>query len=134
MFKEITEHWEQFRHYPAGERFERYYRCRHETQRSAIKKALLIGLGALIMATGVVFLAIPGPGLLVLLVGAALIARESLFVSRLFDRLEPRAWKAARWCRNNWKNLPLMAKALLIAAAAILGLIALYIAYKIFFR
>lgn len=134
MFKEITEHWEQFRHYPVGERFERYYRCRHESKRSMTKKALLIGLGALIMVAGLFFMAVPGPGIVIFLVGAIFVARESLFVSRLFDRLEPRAWKVARWCRKNWKSLPLISKILLLAVVAILGLIVLYIAYKIFFR
>jgi hypothetical protein len=134
MFKVLTEHWEQFRHYRPGERFERYYCSRHESSRSATKKALLIGLGALIMAIGVVFLAIPGPGLLVMLVGAGLIARESLYVSRLFDRIEPNAWKLARWLKRNWQSLSLGSKIVLFAIAAILGLLALYIAYTIFFK
>lgn len=134
MFKEIAEHWDHFRHYQPGERFERYYRSRHETKRSTTKKALLIGLGILVMAAGVIFLAIPGPGLLVMLVGAALIARESLFVSRLFDRLEPRLWKLARWCKKTWQGLPRGAKIFLIEIAAVLGLLALYIAYRIFFK
>lgn len=133
MFKEIAEHWDQFRHYPPGKRFERYYRSRHESQRSTTKKILLITTGAVIMAAGVVFLAIPGPGLLVLLGGAALIARESLFVSRLFDRLEPRMWKLAVWCKTKWQSLPLGSRILLLIIAGILGLIALYIAYKILF-
>jgi hypothetical protein len=133
MFKVITEHWGQFRHYPVGERFQRYYRSRHESNRSTTKKILIIGAGSLIMATGIIFLAIPGPGLLVMLGGAALIARESLFVSRLFDRLEPHLWKLARWCKKTWQHLPIGAKILLLAIAAISGLLALYIAYNIFF-
>jgi hypothetical protein len=134
MFKELTEQWDHFRHFPAGERFERYYRSRHHTERGMGKKALLIFAGILIMAAGVVFLAIPGPGLLVMLGGAALISRESLVVSRLFDRLEPRLWRLARWCEVKWKNLSPGRKTLLIFVAAILGLLVLYIAYNIFFK
>ncbi|HEX5057323.1 MAG TPA: PGPGW domain-containing protein [Gammaproteobacteria bacterium] len=134
MFKELSEHWDDFKHYPPGERFERYYRSRHHTQRSLGKKALLISAGILIMATGVIFLAIPGPGLLVMLVGAALIARESLYVSRLFDRFEPRLWQLTKWCEAKWRNLSPGGKILLILATAILGLLALYITYKIFSR
>lgn len=134
MFKELSEHWDDFKHYPPGERFERYYRSRHHTQRSLGKKALLISAGILIMATGVIFLAIPGPGLLVMLVGAALIARESLFVSRLFDRVEPHLWQLTKWCEAKWRNLSLGGKALLIATAVLLGLMVLYIACKIYFK
>lgn len=134
MFEQISQHWEQFRHYPSGERFERYYRSRHESTRSTTKKALLMGAGILVMVAGVIFLAIPGPGLLVMLIGAGLIARESLFVSRTFDRMEPHVLKLARWCKKTWQSLPKEAKILLIAIATILGLLALYIAYNIFFK
>jgi hypothetical protein len=134
MLKELTEHWDDFRDYPPGERFERYYRSRHHTKRGMGKKALFICTGILIMAAGVVFLAIPGPGLLVMLVGAALIARESLFVSRLFDRLEPRLWRLAKWCEAKWLNLSPGGKTLLIFTVVGLGLIVLYIACKIYFK
>jgi hypothetical protein len=85
MLKTLKEHWHIFKKAPVGERFERYYQSRHEAQRSLTKKILLIGMGAVVMLVGVFFLAVPGPGLVVLLLGAVLIARESLFVSRLFD-------------------------------------------------
>jgi uncharacterized protein (TIGR02611 family) len=133
MLKELKQHWAQFKKYPSGERFERYYRARHETQKGLLKKTLLITVGSVIMAAGIIFLAIPGPGLLVMLGGAALIARESLFVSRLFDRLEPRLWRLTEWCEAKWKSLSPSSRILLIALALVLGAFALYIAYKIFF-
>ena len=101
MFRKIIEHWDQFRHYPAGERFERYYQSRHGAKRGAIKKISLMVLGSLCMIMGVIFLVIPGPGLLLMALGATLIARESLYISRVFDRLEPGLWKLAR--RNKTK-------------------------------
>jgi len=134
MFKELAEHWDHFRHHPPGERFERYYRSRHHTKRSVGKKALLVGTGILIMAAGVVFLAIPGPGLLVMMGGAVLIARESLFVSRLFDRCEPRLWQLTKWCEAKWRNLSLGGKALLIVPFLLLGAAALVASCKILFK
>lgn len=134
MSPEIKKHWAQFKKYPPGERFERYYRARHETQQGIIKKTLLISAGIVIMAAGVIFLAIPGPGLLVLLIGAGLIARESLFISRLFDRLEPRMWKLVRWCKAKWRSLPMGARILLIAIVAVLAAAILLTAYRIFFK
>jgi hypothetical protein len=134
MLEKITRHWNQFRRYPPGERFERYYRYRHESRRSPVKKVLLIGLGGLIVVAGIIFLATPGPGLLVLLIGAGLIARESLQLSRLFDRLEPRVWRGVGWCRTNWQRLSLSTRILVLAVAAIPVLLTLYPTYKIFFK
>jgi hypothetical protein len=133
MFKEISQHWNQFRKYPSGERFERYYRSRHDAERSATKKTLLIGAGIVIMAAGVVFLAIPGPGLVVMLIGAGLIARESLVVSRIFDRIEPHACQLAKWCRATWRRLSPGVKALLIVSTVLLAAAIMLGAYKIFY-
>jgi hypothetical protein len=133
MFKEIKQHWTQFRKYPQGERFERYYGSRHNVKRGFLKKILLIAAGILIMAAGVIFLAIPGPGLLVMLLGAVLIARESLFVSRLFDRLEPHLWRFARWCRKTWQEMSSASKTALVVSAAMLGVLALFMAIYIIF-
>jgi hypothetical protein len=133
MFNEIKQHWSQFRRYPKGERFERYYGSRHNAERSTVKKILLISMGILIMAAGIIFLAIPGPGLLVMLLGAVLIARESLFVSRLFDRMEPHMWKFAKWCRQTWQGLSSAAKTGLVVVAAMLGVMAMFMAIYIIF-
>ncbi|HEY3487063.1 MAG TPA: PGPGW domain-containing protein [Gammaproteobacteria bacterium] len=99
-----------------------------------MKKTLLISAGILLMAVGVIFLAIPGPGLLVILAGAALIAQESLFVSRLFDRVEPHIWRLARWCRIKWQGFSLAIKILLITIAALVAGVALFGTYKIFYQ
>ena len=40
------------------------------------------------MLAGVVMLVMPGPGLLAMILGAALIAEESLIAARLLDRLD----------------------------------------------
>jgi hypothetical protein len=133
MFKEIKQHWSQFRKYPAGKRFELYYGSRHNVERGPLKKIFLIATGIVIMMAGIIFLAIPGPGLLVMLLGAALIARESLFVSRLFDRLEPYLWKFARWCRNTWQELSSAAKTSLVVIAAMFGVVAMFLAIFIVF-
>jgi hypothetical protein len=133
MFNEIKQHWAQFRRYPQGERFERYYGSRHNVERGPLKKILLISTGILIMAAGVVFLAIPGPGLLVMLLGAVLIARESLFVSRLFDRLEPHLWKFARWCRQTWQGLSSASKTALVVIALMFGVLVLFMGINIIF-
>ena len=53
-----------------------------------MRKILISGLGGLIMVAGVAMLVLPGPGLLALVIGAALIAEESLFAARVLDRID----------------------------------------------
>ncbi|HEX7916100.1 PGPGW domain-containing protein, partial [Rudaea sp.] len=53
-----------------------------------------------VFLVGVVMLVTPGPGLLVMAVGAALVAGESLLVARLLDRLDFHA--SAYWAR--WRT------------------------------
>ena len=63
-----------------------------------MRTLLAIGLGLLLLALGLLMLVLPGPGVLVGLVGAALIAGESRWAAQLLDRLDlglTRAWK--RW-------------------------------------
>ena len=82
---------------PRGTRFQaRYQRLR---QRPHVMRTILAGgLGLLLIAVGLVLLVLPGQGILVATIGAALIAGESLTLARLLDRLDvvlARWW--ARW-------------------------------------
>ncbi|MEZ5460250.1 PGPGW domain-containing protein [Dokdonella sp.] len=67
-----------------------------------MRKVLISGLGVLIMLAGVAMLVLPGPGILALILGAVLVAEESLFAARLLDRLDVwisrkiEAWRARR--------------------------------------
>ena len=65
-----------------------------------MRTLLTIGLGLLLLALGLLMLVLPGPGVLVGFVGAALIAGESRWAAQLLDRVDLgliRAWK--RWRR-----------------------------------
>jgi hypothetical protein len=52
------------------------------------------------MLSGFILLFVPGPGLLLIAVGAALLARESLAVARALDWLEVRGRRLARRVRG----------------------------------
>ncbi|HEX6833469.1 MAG TPA: PGPGW domain-containing protein [Rudaea sp.] len=83
----LREQWRQFVRDAPGTRFEQRYR-RRSTHRRWWQSALLL-LGAfLLMAAGLLMIVLPGPGLLTLLAGAALLAEESLFAARAMDRAE----------------------------------------------
>jgi hypothetical protein len=131
MLKTLKQHWHIFKKAPTGQRFERYYESRHNTPRGLVKKILLISMGAVVVLVGIFFLAVPGPGLVVLLIGAILIARESLFVSRLFDRIEPRVSALAIRCRRIWQRLPIGVKILLTVTVAALTAAVCWFAYRI---
>ena len=94
MFAALRRHWLQFRADPPGQRFERRHRRRGATHRGTPRKLLVVGAGAVLAIVGLALLVLPGPGLLCLAIGAALIAEESLVAARGFDRLDA---AAAAW-------------------------------------
>jgi hypothetical protein len=89
MFRRIRRSWQRFKNDRPGERFQEQFR-RRRFSRSTLQKALFIGGGALLMGAGFFFLFVPGPGLLVMLIGAILIAQQSLLAARALDWLEVR--------------------------------------------
>ncbi|MBS0569865.1 MAG: hypothetical protein JSS28_04615 [Proteobacteria bacterium] len=66
--------------------------------RHVLRTVLAFGFGFVLLGAGLAMLVLPGPGLLTCLVGAALIAGESLLVARWLDWLDLRAERLwARW-------------------------------------
>ena len=72
-----------------------------QQQGGLLRKVLILTLGSLVVLLGIVLMPLPGPGLLIVFIGATLIAEESEVAARLLDRidlrLQPlnRRWK--RW-------------------------------------
>ena len=78
---------------PPGKRFEHHYRRNHQ---GGPRKPVLIGLGVLMIVGGFVLGFVPGiPGIVLAVLGAAMISNESLAVARAFDRME--RWIRARF-------------------------------------
>ncbi len=106
MFESLKEAWRTFRRDPPGQRFEKRYNSQRrkrggKSSRAAkpatsLLKPLYILAGALLVLAGVFFMAVPGPGIPIAALGAALIAGQSLRAARLLDRLELRlrSWTA----------------------------------------
>ena len=80
-----------------GRRFQDLFERHRRSGSSAVVRVLLLLAGTLLLAAGVFFLFAPGPGVLVLLFGAELIARQSAAAARVLDRFEVRirGWIAA---------------------------------------
>ena len=85
-------------HSQPGRRFQERYQRKHAEKGSFWKRCGWVCAGIVLTLVGVFFLAVPGPGIPILVVGLALIAQESATMARLLDRTEIRL---RRW----WKKL-----------------------------
>jgi hypothetical protein len=86
-------------HSQPGRRFQERYRRMHSKGTSAWKRCAFVAAGILLTLVGVFFLAVPGPGIPILVVGLALVAQESSTLARGLDRTEVRLrrwWKKVR--------------------------------------
>lgn len=125
--------WKEFEKAPPGERFERMYR-RRKTSGSPAVRVGLIAAGILLIVGGVVLLAIPGPGLLVIAFGGALLAEQFLFVARASDRLELLLRKLHRGALAFWKKASAAVRAAILASAALVAAGASYAVYIFLFE
>ncbi len=97
----LREDWRRFRARTPGERFSQTYLA-HQRERSSATARIAIIVGAvLLVAVGVVALVAPGPGLIGIAAGLALIARESKTLANLMDRLELFGRRVWRRCRRD---------------------------------
>ncbi|MBS0582380.1 MAG: hypothetical protein JSS42_04685 [Proteobacteria bacterium] len=83
----------------SGTRFRRQHR-RRRANPHPVRTILAVTGGMLVFLVGLVMLVTPGPGLLVMAIGAALVAGESLLVARLLDRFD--FYASAGWAR--WRS------------------------------
>lgn len=88
MFQAIKRHWHDFADSEPGHRFEERYRRRRKAEHSRAKPIVGMAAGILLLTVGLFLAVAPGPGILFLVAGAALIAQEWLMVARALDRAE----------------------------------------------
>ncbi len=96
MFDWLRTHFRAFLAARSGTRFRRQHRRRQARPHLARTILAVIG-GVLLLLVGIVMLVTPGPGLVVMAIGAALVAGESLLIARVLDRVDFRA--SAYWAR-----------------------------------
>jgi hypothetical protein len=104
LFQLLREEWKAFRRDEPGQRFTGHYRRLRES--GSIKVRVVgIALGAVLVAGGVVLLFMPGPGLLFLVFGLALLAGESKTLAGWLDRAELPVRRVLGFLRRRWKRL-----------------------------
>ena len=105
MFDNLHQRWHQFAAVPPGQRFQAHFARRQQTRpRGLHQKILAIGGGVLVMGAGLFFLLVPGPGILIFLIGALLVAEESRTVARLLDGADRRLRRLAVWATARWRQ------------------------------
>jgi hypothetical protein len=133
MFENLKQSWQRFRRSKPGYRFQQRYYEKQQSRRSTVQKILVIAVGVLIFAAGIFFLAAPGPGMIVLLIGASLIAEQSLVAARALDGAELRLRSLYAKSLRLWRRAsPAIRLWIVICALAIVAALA-FGAYKIAF-
>lgn len=104
MFESTKRQWQTLRNSPAGQRFRCYHQQRRSAARSALRRGLMLLAGATLALIGLIMVPAPGPGLLVMLIAACLMARESCAVADALDRAElasRRLWRRVQRLRTS---------------------------------
>lgn len=105
MFKRIGDSWRELKNGRPGTRFQEQYERQHREEGSRIGRAARIVAGIILIPAGLFFLPAPGPGAIVLALGAIMIAREFMFAAKALDRLELRTRQALRWLSRHRPRL-----------------------------
>lgn len=129
---EMKHEWKAFKHDAPGTRFKKHHR---RTKQTASKAGLVVRalLGVVLLAGGVLFMFIPGPGLPLVVFGLALLASLSRRLAGVLDRMEMPLRHAWNVTKRRWAGLPVAAKiALGVVAAGVAGAVA-YAAWRHFF-
>ena len=105
MFKRLKEYWSELKRGRPGSRFQEQYDKQHGKRKGGPGRVLRIIAGLILFPVGLFFLPAPGPGSIVLVLGAVLIAREFKFAARMLDAFELRARQVLQWAMRLWQRL-----------------------------
>ena len=84
----LKDDWQQFRSAKPGRRFIEQFETNQQERASKWIRLALITLGAVVVLIGLVALPAPGPGMLIVTAGLALLARESRWIAERLDVVE----------------------------------------------
>jgi hypothetical protein len=125
--------WQLFKSSKPGDRFQvRYYR-RKQSGAGRFSRIINVVVGSILVVVSAFFGWAPGPGIVTLVVGLAMVGGEFLPVARSLDWAEVELRNLGRLAGRIWNTSPLAARTLI--GAAILALVAAlgYGAYSLLF-
>jgi hypothetical protein len=102
MMRSLSDEWHRFRADPPGERFYNHYERARRGPKA--KRVLQLVVGLVLTAAGIVMCFVPGPGLLVIVFGLALLSGQSRGLARRLDRLEPAIRRVGRRVKRRWRQ------------------------------
>lgn len=121
---EMKHEWKLFKEDEPGHRFINHRDRMRKRSRTLNVVGLVVGIA--LIAAGIVFCFLPGPGLIPLVFGFALVAARWKRMAKLMDRAEPKVRSFGHRQRRHWEGLPGSAKLsvmLGLAALAVAGLL-----------
>ena len=128
MIAELKTEWQLLKHDRPGERFENHRR-RVQKKSKAHRVALAV-VGCALIAVGVVFCVLPGPGSLGIVLGLALLGGMSRTIARLMDRAEPKMRAGLHRANAFWHRLSTPKKALLITVTTVVVVMGAFVVWK----
>ena len=133
MANRLKQRWREFRTAAPGVRFQERFERRKEERAGRTSRFLHVGAGVALIAAGIFFLPAPGPGTIVLLVGAGLIAQEWAWAARALDSSELQVRRIAGRVREIYRRSPPVVRVLAILVAVSAGGGIAYAAYQLVF-
>jgi hypothetical protein len=99
----LKRNWHELSRDPPGRRFQNRHK-KQDGRGSGLSRTLKLTAAIVLLAAGVVLLVIPGPGSVLIVIGAALLAEESKVVARFMDRAEVRVRQWIKAALARWKK------------------------------
>jgi type IV secretory pathway VirB3-like protein len=124
--------WIVFQKAPSGKRFQSLHAAEEQTAGWTGVALTLLGLALVLF--GIVLLFIPGPGILLIAFGAALVAQRFLWLAKRLDALELWTLKLARRMLRFWKAASTPVRAAVVAACIAIAAGAAYGAWALLLK
>ncbi len=130
----LRDDWHDLQRGRPGHRFQdRYDRAAHaRNSGSWLKRAAKVTVGIVALLIGLAELVFPGPAILFIALGGAVLATQSRTAAVVMDWGEVKLRVAARFARSCWRNASLPLRIVIVAVAAVAAAIGAYLTFRLF--
>jgi hypothetical protein len=116
----LKKHWRDLASGRPGHRFQDHYRRAHKGA-LGFRRVCKMAAAIVLTIAGLVLLFIPGPGSVLIVIGAALLAQESEVIARLCDASEVRGRKLISAAVKAWRGSSMVGRSSLVVAVVALA-------------
>ena len=123
MFDALRNDWRRVKRGVPGRRFQDVYEVRQKRKKQGWSRAFWLALGGVLVVLGPIAGLVPGPGgIVVLLLGLALLARELRPAAQALDWCEQKLRKGWNPARKRWsQSTPVTRFAFVLLGLAVVG-------------